>query len=69
MTEDGTTTDPGRPRGWSRLAGNLLLAGAGVLAGFVVCEILLRLLGVSYPVYVWMHPVRGVSHIPGVKSS
>jgi len=67
MSDAPTTTDSGR-RGWSRLVGNLLLAGAGVLAGLVACEILLRLLGISYPVYVWMHPVRGVSHIPGVKS-
>jgi hypothetical protein len=69
MTDNRTTTVSGRRRRWSRLAGNLVLAGAGMLAGLVVCELLLRLLGISFPVYVWMHPVRGVSHIPGVKSS
>jgi len=69
MTENRTTTASGRRRGLPRLAGNLLLAGAAVLAGLLVCELLLRLLGVSYPVYVWMHPVRGVAHIPGMKSA
>ena len=68
MADNGTTTVSGRRRGWERLAGNLVLAGAAVLAGLVVCELLLRLLGISYPVYVWMHPVRGVAHIPGTKS-
>jgi hypothetical protein len=69
MTVDRTTTDPGRRRGLPRLAGNLLLAGAAVVAGLLVCEVLLRVLGISYPVYVWMDPVRGISHIPGMKSS
>jgi hypothetical protein len=69
MTDNGTTTVSGRRRGWSRLAGNLVLAGAAVLAALVLCELLLRVLGVSYPVYVWMDPVRGVAHIPGMKSS
>jgi hypothetical protein len=69
MTDNRTTTVSGRRRGWSRLAGNLVLAGAAVLASLVLCEFLLRLLGVSYPVYVWMDPVRGVAHIPGMKSS
>jgi lysophospholipase L1-like esterase len=69
MTDIRTATTSGRRRGWSQLAGNLVLAGASVLAGLVVCELLLRLLGVSYPVYVWVHPVRGVGHIPGVKSA
>ena len=68
MTDNRTTTVSGRRRGLSSLAGNLVLAGAAVLAGLVVCELLLRLLGVSYPVYVWTDPVRGVAHIPGAKS-
>lgn len=66
--ENRTTTVSGRRRWLSRAAGNLVLAGAAVLAALLVCELLLRLLGVGYPVYVWMHPVRGVSHIPGTKS-
>ena len=68
MTDNRTATVSERRRGLRPLAGNLLLAGAAVLAGLVVCELLLRLLGVSYPVYVWTHPVRGVAHIPGAKS-
>jgi hypothetical protein len=68
MTDNRTTTVPERRRGLRALAGNLLLAGAAVVAGLVVCELLLRLLGVNYPVYVWTHPVRGVAHIPGAKS-
>ena len=69
MTDDRTTTGSGRGRRLPRLAGNLILGGVAVLAGLLVCEILLRLLGVSYPVYVWTHPVRGVGHIPGAKSA
>jgi hypothetical protein len=68
MTDSGTTTASGRRRGLSPLAGNLLLAGVAVLAALLVCELVLRLLGVSYPVYVWTHPIRGVAHIPGAKS-
>lgn len=64
-----STTTVSARRGGSRLAGNLLLAGAAVLAGLLGGEILLRVLDVSYPVYIWMDPVRGVAHIPGVKSS
>jgi hypothetical protein len=43
--------------------------GVALLAAFLVCELLLRVLGISYPVYVWMDPVRGVVHIPGAKSA
>ena len=68
MAEHPTTEVSSQKRGSSRLAGNLVMAGAAVLAGLLLCELLLRLLGISYPVFVWMHPVRGVSHIPGAKS-
>jgi lysophospholipase L1-like esterase len=47
---------------------NLALAGTALLVALLVCEALLRLLGVSYPVYVWTDPIRGVSFIPGAKS-
>ncbi len=40
-----------------------------MLAGLLACELVLRAVGISYPVYVWMDPVRGVAHIPGTKSS
>jgi hypothetical protein len=64
VTENPTT------KGWGRrLAGNIALAGAALLASLLVCELVLRLLGVSYPVFVWTDRVRGVAHIPGVKSS
>jgi hypothetical protein len=52
----------------SPVAGNLLLAGAVLLGSLLVCELVLRLMDIAYPVYVWTHPVRGVEHIPGVKS-
>ena len=68
MTENGTTRTSGRRRGWPRLAGNVFLAGAAVLATLLVCELALRFLGISYPVYHWTDPVRGVAHIPGAKS-
>lgn len=69
MTEKNRTTKVSAPRrGWSRLAGNLGLAGAALLASLLVCELVLRLLGVNYPVFVWTDPVRGMAHIPGAKS-
>ena len=49
---------------WTR---NLCLAVAAVAAGLLVCELLLRLLGISYPIFVWVDPVRGVAHIPGAR--
>jgi hypothetical protein len=64
VTENPTTKSRAR-----RLAGNIALAGVALLASLLVCELLLRLLGVSYPVFVWTDPVRGVAHIPGVRSS
>ncbi len=68
MTESRTAGVSSRRRGWRRFAGNLLLAGAGLLASLLVCELVLRLLGVSYTVLVWTDPIRGVAHIPGAKS-
>lgn len=68
MTAGSGSTASAPRRGWSRLVSNVALLGVALLASLVVCEIILRLLGVSYPVYIWMDPVRGVSHIPGMKS-
>ncbi len=68
MTEQRSTAGSGKRRGVSRLAGNLVLAGVGLLASLLLCELLLRLLGVGYPVFVWADPVRGAAHIPGAKS-
>ena len=53
---------------WARLAGNLALLTVGIVVSFLLCEVVLRLLNVSYPVYVWTDPIRGVAHIPSVKS-
>ena len=67
MTEDRTTDAAGR-RGASRLGINLALVVTALLVALLLCELLLRILGVSYPVYVWTDPIRGVAHIPGSKS-
>jgi hypothetical protein len=66
MADKMTAAAPGR-RGWSALVGNAALAGGALLVALLVCEVLLRLLGVSYPVFVWTDPVRGVGHIPGAR--
>ncbi len=50
--------------GWR---GNLALGIGAVLASLLLCELLLRILGVSFTVFVWTDPVRGVAHIPGVR--
>jgi hypothetical protein len=68
LPEVSTTKASGQPRGFSRLLGNLALAGAALLVSLLVCELVLRLLHVSYPVFVWTDPVRGMAHIPGAKS-
>ena len=46
---------------------NLLLACMAMLLALLFSEVLLRLLGVDYPVFVWTDPVRGIAHIPGAK--
>jgi hypothetical protein len=69
VTGNRTASASGRRRGLSVLAGKLVLGGAALLASLLVCELLLRLLGVGYPVFVWADPVRGVAHIPGAESS
>ncbi len=53
----------------SPLAANSLLVLAAVVVSLLVCELLLRLLGVSYPVLDWTDPVRGVAFIPGARSA
>lgn len=66
---DGTRSSVSPTRGrLSRLATNLALVIVAVLAALLVCELVLRALGIGYTVYVWTDPVTGVSHIPGVKS-
>jgi len=53
----------------SPLAANSLLVLAAVVVSLLVCELLLRLLGVTYPVLDWTDPVRGVAFIPGARSA
>ena len=52
---------------WLLAARNLALAGTALVVTLVLCELLLRLLGVHYPVYVWTDPLRGIAHIPGAR--
>jgi hypothetical protein len=51
---------------WATLARNSLILVAALVIALLVCELALRMLGISYPVFVWTDPVRGVAHIPGV---
>jgi hypothetical protein len=51
----------------SPLVANSLLVVAAVAGSLLLCEPLLRLLGLSYPVLDWTDPVRGVAFIPGAK--
>jgi len=48
--------------------GNLLLVVGAVVVALLICELILRLLGVEYPVVVWTDPVRGVAHVPGART-
>lgn len=68
MTDIRATSGASRRRRWSGLASNLGLAAAGLLGGLLAAELLLRLLGVSFNVFVWMDPILGVGHIPGARS-
>ena len=69
MTESrATEVSPSRRR-VPPLVANVLIAGGAVLATVLLCELLLRALGIGYPVYVWTDPVRGVAHIPGVRAN
>lgn len=45
----------------------LALAGAALLATLMICELLLRVTGVSYPVFVRTDSILGASHIPGAR--
>ena len=68
MIDHRTTRAPGARGRLSRLLANLAIATGAILAGLLVCELLLRALGVAYTVFVWTDPVVGVAHIPGVRS-
>jgi hypothetical protein len=45
----------------------MLLVFAACLVGLLGAELLLRFFNISYTVFIWTDPVRGVSHIPGAK--
>jgi lysophospholipase L1-like esterase len=68
VTDDRTTPAAPRRGRFSRLAANLALLLVTTVATLLLCELVLRALGVRYTVYVWTDPITGVSHIPGVKS-
>jgi hypothetical protein len=66
---DALRTQISKPRrGLALLARNLGLVAAGLVASLLICELLLRFLGISYPVFNQTDPIRGVAHIPGMKS-
>jgi hypothetical protein len=69
VTGQPTEAGAGRRRSRPRVLANVALALVGVLASLAVCELVLRLLGIAYPVYLWTDPVRGVAHIPGMRSA
>jgi hypothetical protein len=68
VMDNRETKNPRRQRRLSPLVGNLLLAGAALLGSLLICELVLRVMFIGFPVYVWTHPVRGVEHIPGMRS-
>jgi lysophospholipase L1-like esterase len=45
----------------------LALVGAALIASVLLGELLLRLMGVSYPVFIQTDPVLGAAHIPGAQ--
>src|SRR5438105_13854204 len=49
------------------LARNIGVVIAASLAALLLCEILLRVLGVNYPLLRWTDPIRGVAHIPNTR--
>jgi hypothetical protein len=69
MVDSTPRPSAGPRRGWRNFIVNVGLVCATVLAALVVCEVVLRVLGVSYPVLIWMDPVRGVAHIPKAHST
>jgi hypothetical protein len=66
-TVGSTSGVPRQRRRLSALLRNILIGVVALLIGVLGAELLLRLLDISYPVYVWTHPVRGLAHIPGAE--
>ena len=64
-----TTAERARRKpAWATLAGNVALALLALVVALFLAELMVRLTGFSYTVYVWTDPVRGMAHIPGAKS-
>jgi len=63
-----TAERPRRKPAWATLAGNVALALLALGVALFLAELMVRLTGFSYTVYVWTDPVRGMAHIPGAKS-
>jgi len=64
-----TTAERARRKpAWATLAGNVALALLALGVALFLAELMVRLTGFSYTVYVWTDPVRGMAHIPGAKS-
>ena len=64
-----TTAERARRKpAWATLAGNVALALLALVVALFLAELMVRLTGFSYTVYIWTDPVRGMAHIPGAKS-
>ena len=67
MANPRTVERAKRRSAWA-LAGNVALALLALVVALVLAELVVRLAGFSYTVYVWTDPVLGMAHIPGAKS-
>jgi hypothetical protein len=69
VTATGSSRSSRKRRWWVRLLGNTGVALAAVLVSILICEVVLRVMHIGYPVYIWTDPVLGVAHIPGARSA
>jgi hypothetical protein len=53
---------------WVRLLANTALVITTLVVSILICEVVLRVMHIGYPVYIWTDPVVGVAHIPGARS-
>jgi hypothetical protein len=52
---------------WRTRMKELALVGVALVASFLLAELLLRLIGVSYPVFIRTDSIRGTAHIEGAE--
>jgi hypothetical protein len=52
-----------------RLLANTALVITTLVVSILICEVVLRVMHIGYPVYIWTDPVVGVGHIPGATSA